>query len=505
MSAPIYDQVTLGANATPPGEASSAQERFGEYLLLNELGRGGMGVVYRALETGLGRYVAIKMVLSHAVADSGELQRFHAEASAAARLQHPHIVSVHRVGCVEGRHFYAMDLIEGQSLACRLKDGPIPGKQAAAYVAAVARAIHHAHKQGILHRDLKPANVLIDSDDRPHVTDFGLAKHFSRDDGQTRTGAILGTPGYMAPEQASGSKSLTPATDVYGLGAMLYDCLTGRPPFRGETAVDTLLMVLENDPAPPSLLNPRVDHDLETICLKCLSRDPADRYATAAEVADDLERYLAGEPIRARTLNVLDYLGRSLGHSQFDIEFRKYGNMLLLFAAIVLSTQALTQWAIWQHWSTLAITATHFLKFLLLGLVLWRHRPHGLRPTSTAERQMWSIWIGYVLACSTAAPYMRIMFDDQALYDGKIYSVYCCLTGLAFFVLGSSYWGGCYALGAGFFALGWALAHYPGWGALVFGLAWAVVLVLIGLRLRALDTHTHPPPQTAEPAGPSTK
>jgi serine/threonine-protein kinase len=491
----LSDQPTLGMAAAGDSITATGQERFGDYLLLCEVGRGGMGVVYKALDPGLGRNVAIKMVLSAAVSDPADLKRFQAEASAAARLQHPNIVSVHRVGCEAGRHFYAMDFIDGNSLAARLAAGPLPGKQAAAYVRDIARAIHHAHQQGILHRDIKPANVLIDADNHPHITDFGLAKHFSRDDGHTKTGAILGTPGYMAPEQANGSKSLTPATDVYGLGATLYECITARPPFRGESALDTLMMVTENDPAPPRLLNPRVDSDLETICLKCLARSPGDRYRNAAELADDLERYIQGESIRARSLSMFDYIGRSLGHSQYDVEFRQYGTMLLLFAAIVVFTQALAQWAIFRRESPMVVTMTHILKFLLIGVVLWRHRPHGLRPTSTAERQMWSIWLGYVIACSTAAPYMRIMFDEEALYQGKIYSVYCCLTGLSFFVLGSSYWGGCYALAGGFFALGYVLAYFPTWGALIFGVGWAVVLVLIAVRLRSLDAQ----PQTAGP------
>jgi serine/threonine-protein kinase len=500
--APFDVAPTIGLSS-PVASAPDGQQRFGDYLLLSEVGRGGMGVVYKALEPGLGRHVALKMVLAQALADPADLARFQAEVSAAARLQHPHIVKVHRAGSVEGCHYYAMDFIDGHSLAHRLKDGPLSGKLAASLIAVVARAIHHAHEEGILHRDLKPANVLLDQEGRPHIADFGLAKHFSRDDGHTRTGAILGTPGYMAPEQAQGKKELTPATDVYGLGALLYECLTSRPPFRGESPVDTLMMVMENDPAPPRLLNPRVDPDLETICLKCLSRSPADRYASAAELADDLERFLNGETIHARSLNVLDYISRSLERSQFDVEFRPYGNMLLIFAGIVLVTQSLTQWALLARTSVEVVIALHMIKFALLIGVLWWHRPQGLMPTNTAERQMWSVWLGYLIACTTAGPYVRVMFGGEAMMTGRIYPIFCCMTGMAFFFLGSSYWGRCYAVGVVFFLLGAVLAYWPAatpWGALVFGVAWTITLVLIGLHLRSMDAGVE---QTANPSRPS--
>ena len=263
---------------------------------------------------------------------------FRVEAGAAARLSHPNIVAVHRVGQLEGRHYYSMEYVEGPTLAQRLVNGPLPGRVAARYLSAVARAIHHAHENGILHRDLKPGNILIDADDQPRVTDFGLAKKFTADRGQTRTGAILGTPSYMAPEQAAGRKDIGPACDIYSLGALLYELLTGRPPFRAETPLDTLLQVIDREPAPPRLLNPKIDRDLETICLKCLSKQPRDRYATAQDLALDLERYLSGESIRARSFNVMDRLARVLQRSQFDLEFRQYGNMLLWFAVIVFLT-----------------------------------------------------------------------------------------------------------------------------------------------------------------------
>jgi eukaryotic-like serine/threonine-protein kinase len=466
--------------APPPGE------RFGDYLLLGELGRGGMGVVYKALDTGLDRVVAVKMVLAGNLSEEEELARFRTEASAAARLQHPHIVQVHRVGVHGDRHYYAMDFIEGRSLAQCLADGPLPGKAAARYLVTVARAIQHAHDHGILHRDLKPANILLDARDQPHVADFGLAKQLTRDGGHTRTGALLGTPSYMAPEQARGTKELTPATDVYGLGALLYELITARPPFRGETALDTVMQVLENDPAPPRLLNPRIDRDLETVCLKCLSKDPRDRYGSAEELARDLDRYLAGESIHARSMNMLDYIGRALERSHLDVEFRRYGDAVLWFAGIVGSLHVVKHFAIAHQLPTGLIVGLHVLQFGLMLLVLWYYRPKGLMPTSPAERQLWSVWVGYVLTCLVVSWQMRVMFGVDRVYQNVLYPVFCAITGLAFFVLGATYWGMLYVVAACFFALSALLLLDLSWGVLAYGGMWTLALLAIGLRLRKL-------------------
>jgi serine/threonine protein kinase len=466
--------------------SNSAEGRFGDYLLLGEIGRGGMGVVYKAFEAGLERTVAVKMVLAGSLTDPSELIRFRTEASAAGRLHHPHIVKVHRVGVFDDQHFYAMDFIDGPSLAQRVQDGPLPGKVAARYLATIARAIQHAHEHGILHRDLKPSNILLDQNDQPHVADFGLAKLLAADSGQTRTGALLGTPSYMAPEQAAGRKDLTPATDVYGLGALLYELVTARPPFRGETAFDTILQVLEHDPAPPRLLNPRLDRDLETICLKCLAKNPRDRYPSAEALAQDLDRYIAGESIQARSLNMLDYLGRTLERSQFDVEFRLYGHVILWFALIVGGMHLVKHVAIVTRQSLSIILFTHVLQFALMLLVLWLYRPKGLLPTSTAERQLWSVWISYVIACSLVAFEVRGMFGPDCTYEGALYPFFCVITGMAFFVLGASYWGMCYAMALAFWLLSALLLLHPSWGTLAFGGLWTVVLLAIGLRLRRL-------------------
>jgi serine/threonine protein kinase len=394
----------VASPAAPP----VVPENCGDYELLGELGRGGMGVVYRARQKSLDRVVALKMILRGDHASLSDIARFRAEAESAAQLHHPNIINVYEVGEFEGRPFFSMKLIEGTTLAKRLADGPLPSRMAAEMLAPICRAIADAHRRGVLHRDLKPSNILIDGEGRTYVTDFGLAKRLttgSSDEGLdatladnlTLTGAILGTPGYMAPEQAAGRRGeVSASTDIYALGAILYAMLTGRPPFQAASAVDTVLMVREQDPLPPRMLNPKADPDLEMIALKCLQK-PADlRYATADRLADDLEAYLNSEPVSARSGQLSQIISLAFRETHHAAILENWGLLWMWHSLVVLLLCCITNWMHYQG----VVSRWPYATMWTVGSIGWAIIFWELRrrsgPITFVERQIAHVWAGSV-------------------------------------------------------------------------------------------------------------
>jgi WD40 repeat protein/tRNA A-37 threonylcarbamoyl transferase component Bud32 len=354
VSATPLESSVLTADEAALPQPETRFRVIGDYELLQEIGRGGMGVVYRARQKGLNRLVALKMIHAAELATEARVLRFRNEAEIVATLDHPQIVPIHEVGQHEGRLYFTMKLVEGGNLAHQMakfslrhvesSNARLRAQQAAIarLVASVARAVHHAHQRGILHRDLKPSNILLDKAGQPYVTDFGLARRIELDIGLTQTGDLVGTPSYMAPEQASAQKgAITTATDVYGLGAILYVLLAGRPPFQGATVLDTLAQVQEREPEPPSRSNPQLDRDLETICLKCLEKDPRRRYGSAEALGEDLSHWLAGEPIKARRVREVERFWRWCRRNPTLSTISGLATMLLVAVVIVSSSYAI--------------------------------------------------------------------------------------------------------------------------------------------------------------------
>jgi len=359
---PTLDTRGDAARATQPDSLGKVRY-FGDYELLEEIARGGMGVVYKARQVTLNRLVALKMILTGQLASAEDVQRFHAEAEAAARLDHPGIVPIFEIGEHEGQHYFSMAFVDGESLAQRVLKGVLPPRVAAEFTKQVALAISYAHIEGVIHRDLKPANVLIDREGQARVTDFGLAKRVATEKDalsasaqHTVTGQILGTPSYMAPEQAAGnSRQIGPLADVYSLGAILYCLLTGRPPFQAAMPVDTLFQVLDQEPVSPRQLNASVPRDLETICLKCLQKEPRKRYASAQEMVDELERFLKGEPIKALPVGSAERLWRWCTRNP-RVAVLSAALLLLLVATALLSSIGAVRIAA-EHKTTVAALA----------------------------------------------------------------------------------------------------------------------------------------------------
>ena len=341
----LEDEDHDAADATPESHERHSERAvkmladFGDYELLEEIGRGGQGVVYRARQKSLNRTVALKVIGLGPWATEAHLKRFRREAEAAASLDHPLIVPIHEVGERDGCCYFSMNFVEGGQLDEVVRREPIPIRRAVELIAKVARTVHYAHEHGILHRDIKPGNILLDVKGEPHLTDFGLARLVETESTVTRTLDVMGTPSYMAPEQAAGNNAaVSSATDIYGLGAVFYQLLTGHPPFTGGTTFETVRLVLDTEPRSPRLINPKVDRDLSTICLKCLEKDPKRRYSSALALAEDLEHWLKHEPIRAKRSGFFTH-GRKW--------VRRKPAIAVLSAALV-ALAAVMGWNVWK-------------------------------------------------------------------------------------------------------------------------------------------------------------
>lgn len=462
-----------------PSDSFQLPARFGDYELRQELGRGGMGVVYRAWQGSLSREVAVKMILRGQLATQLDRERFEAEAQAAAKLDHPGIVPVYEVGEIDARAYFSMKFVRGTTLGRRLVVGPLPPREAARMLAAVARAIHFAHMRGVLHRDLKPSNILLDENGEPHVTDFGLAKQLTDNQSVTKSGMMIGTPAYMAPEQAAGVRGqVGPRSDVYSLGVILYHMLTGRPPFQAASPAEMVLLVLEQDPVPPRMLNPKADRDLEMICLRCLQKPSDLRYASAAALADDLEAYLNDESISARSGRFGQMLAGMMRETHHAAVLENWGllwmwHSLALFIACV-ATNTLDLLGDKNRW--------HYFLLWTAGLGAWAAVFWALRrrmgPVTFVERQIAHLWAGSMICIALLFP-LEAWLKYEPLTLSPVLGL---VTGMVFLAKAGILSGEFYLWAAMLFLTAIPMALYPRYAHFIFGVVSAACFFFPGLK-----------------------
>ncbi len=502
MTRPVRPAPRPAARPLPAGKV------FGDYELLEELGRGGMGVVYKARQRSLGRVVALKTILRGEHATEADLARFRVEAQAAAHLDHPNIVPVHDAGEQDGLAYFCMRLVEGETLAAVLSRGPLKQRDAAALLAAIARAVHYAHERGILHRDLKPSNILMDEQGRPLVTDFGLAKRIGGE-GLTQSGAIVGTPAYMAPEMVTNRRGQpSPASDVYSLGVILYEMLTGRPPFQAATPVDAMLLVLDQEPVRPGLLNPNVDVDLELICLKCIQKEADLRYESAAALAADLEAVLRSEPPSIRRTGWSDlahFFANVFRETHHAVVLENWGLLWMMHSLMILVQCAITTA---MDWGGVSNPVWYLLLWggglVAWGGVFWRLRKRA-GPVLFVERQIAHVW-GAAVAATIGVFVIEILLGLHVL---KLAPLLAVIAGMTFVVKGGMLTGAFYFQAAAEFAIAVPMALFPDFGILLFGVVTAGCFFVPGWhyytrRQRALAAaRSLTPPAGAAP--PSTR
>ena len=468
-----------------PASASLVGSEIGSYLIESEIARGGMGVVYRAHQKGLDRPVAIKLISSGVLASEEERKRFRIEAESAAQLDHPGIISIHEIGSWNGHEYFSMTLVDGPTLQEHVDEQSLDDAEAAEMVRDIARAVAYAHKAGIVHRDLKPDNILINRNGRPLVTDFGLAKWHREGTMLTRTGQVLGTPNYMSPEQAAGRRDAGVVADVYSLGAILYALLTGVPPHEGDNPAEVLRGVLQDEPCLPRSYRHDISRELENICLKAMRYQTEARYQTADALAEDLERYLAGETTSAASSGLIDFVTREIGRDQHHDQFRDWHGTLLLLGLIIFTAHVLIFVLLRLGFPPLiAYWLPRLSMFGLIIGVIYRARDGSLMPRSIAERPVWSIWIGYLSALAV----VNVLLVIDAIEAKSLFPLASALSGFAFVAMAGHIWGGSAIAGLAFFLIAplTATELIEPYAPLLFGSCYLASVIAISQHYRRL-------------------
>lgn len=451
---------------------------FGDYRLIEEVGRGGMGVVYRAEQIGLGRQVAVKMILKDQLASESERQRFFAEARATARLQHAGIVPVYDVGEIDGRPYFAMQYIQGRTLQELINTHSIDERQSVRIVAMIAEAVDFAHQNGILHRDIKPSNILVDSHGIARLTDFGLAKHTDAGESLTRTGVVLGTPSYMSPEQASGRMgNISPASDVYSLGSVLYHALTGRPPFVAKTTMDMLLQVMEQDPPSARLLNPKIDRDLEMVLVRCLQKPPDLRYPSAAKLASDLNAYLKDEPISARSGQFAQVVARWFRETHHAPVLENWGLLWMWHSLVLVIASVLTELLQWNNAGVVSYPLLWTVGLGAWAAVFWALR-RRMGPVTFVERQIAHVWGAAMIGIAALFPVEWAL----GLAPLTLTPLLAVITGMMFFIKAGILSGVFYIQAVSLFVAGAAMLAWPQIAHLIFAVVAGLCFFIPGLK-----------------------
>ncbi|MEC8591016.1 MAG: serine/threonine-protein kinase [Planctomycetota bacterium] len=482
-----------GENASPVDETAAAKENeltekqlpttFGDFELIEEIGRGGMGVVYRARQQSLGREVALKLILLDHLASETDRARFYAEARAAAKLEHPHIVPVYDLGDVQGRPYISMKLIEGSTLSSQLQNGHMDGKSAAKLLIPLCQAVQYAHENSVLHRDVKPSNIMINHEGQAFLTDFGLAKDLRETPTLTRTGAVVGTPAYMPPEQASGQKpTLDPTSDVYSLGAVLYHMITGQPPFVGRTGLETVLMVMEQDPPSPRSLTRGLDRDLEMIILRCLQKPPDLRYASASALEQDLNAYLNNEEIAARSGRFSQIISQVFRETHHFGILENWGLLWMWHSVVLLIVCVATSMLYWMDDKN---RLNYFLLWTVgLGAwaaVFWAFR-RRMGPVTFVERQIAHLWAGSMICVAVLFP-LESWLGLEPLKLSPMLPMFAATT---FLVKGAILSGRFYFQAIALFATPFLMAAMPGIAHLIFGVVAGLSFFIPGYQLHKM-------------------